>query len=129
MNIGKRVLFDDCIPVAVATGVYRRPGHGNALHASRAEAGRLSLGTWELVSTKNVKTGIVTPSPGTQWLQFTRSRWIFLNMVAGRKPVTAEEFSKLSPEEQVKTGYARVWNGKKPADLCGERRDLPAGGR
>ena len=87
------------------------------------------MGPWELVSTKNVKTGVVTPSPGTQWLQFTRSHWMFLNMVAGRKPVTTEEFNKLSPEEQVKTNYARVWNGKKSTDLSREGRHLPVGRR
>ena len=70
------------------------------------------MGTWELVSTKNLKTGAVTPANGTQWIQFTRSHWILLNMQAGRKPVTTEEFNKLSPDAQVKANYARVWNEK-----------------
>ena len=70
------------------------------------------VGTWELVSTKNVKTGAAVPSTGTEWIQFTRSHWMLLNMASGRRVITNAEFEKLSPDAKVKTNYARIWNEK-----------------
>ena len=75
------------------------------------------IGTWELVSTKDLKTGAAVygledASTGIQWMQFTRSHWMVVAMERGRRVTNPADFSKLSPEEKVKTNYARVWNEK-----------------
>ena len=75
------------------------------------------IGTWELVSTKDLKTGaavygIEDSSTGMQWLQFTRSHYMLIAMDRGRSVMSSADFAKLSPEEKVKTNYARVWNEK-----------------
>jgi len=75
------------------------------------------IGTWELVSTKDLKTGtavygIEDASTGIQWLQFTRSHYMVIGMTRDRSVISLTDFEKLSPEEKVKTNYARVWNEK-----------------
>jgi len=75
------------------------------------------IGTWELVSNKDLKTGAAVSGPegastGMQWMQFTRSHWMVVAMERGRSVTNPADFSKLSPEEKVKTNYARVWNEK-----------------
>src|SRR5262249_53722300 len=52
------------------------------------------------------------PSTGIQWMLFTRSHYMFIAMERGRSVTTPADFAKLSPEEKVKTNYARVWNEK-----------------
>ena len=73
------------------------------------------IGTWELVSTKDLKTGaavygIEDASTGIQWMQFTRSHYMFVAMERGRSVTNPADFAKFSPEEKVKTNYARIWN-------------------
>ena len=75
------------------------------------------IGTWELVSTKDLKTGtavygIEDASTGIQWLQFTRSHYMLIGMTRDRSVISPADFAKLSPEEKVKTNYARIWNEK-----------------
>ena len=75
------------------------------------------IGTWELVSTKDLKTGaavygIEDASTGIQWLQFTRPHYMVIGMTRDRSVISPADFAKLSPEEKVKTNYARVWNEK-----------------
>ena len=75
------------------------------------------IGTWELVSTKDLKTGdavrgLNDASTGIQWMQFTRSHYMVVAMERGRKVTNPDDFAKLSPEEKVKTNYARIWNEK-----------------
>ena len=75
------------------------------------------IGAWELVSTKDLKTGaavygIEDASTGMQWLQFTRSHYMLIGMTRDRSVISPADFAKLSPEEKVKTNYARVWNEK-----------------
>jgi hypothetical protein len=75
------------------------------------------IGTWELVSAKDLKTGADVPgldgaSIALQWMQLTRSHWIVIAMDRGRSVVSSADFAKLSPEEKIKTNYARVWNEK-----------------
>jgi hypothetical protein len=75
------------------------------------------LGTWELVSTKDLKTGAAVyglddASTGIQWMQLTRSHFMVVAMERGRSVTNAADFAKLSPEEKVKINYARVWNEK-----------------
>lgn len=70
------------------------------------------IGTWELVSSKDLKTGaVVTDASKTlHWMQLTRSHWMLLIMARGRSVVASAEFEKLSPEEKVKTTHALIWN-------------------
>ena len=75
------------------------------------------IGTWELVSTKDLKTGaavygIEDASTGIQWMLLTRSHYMFIAMERGRSVTNPADFAQLSPEEKVKTNYARVWNEK-----------------
>jgi hypothetical protein len=75
------------------------------------------IGTWELVSTKDLKTGAAVygvndASTGLTWMQFTRAHYMVIEMTRGRSVITAADFEKLSPEEKIKTNYARVWNEK-----------------
>src|SRR5712691_286574 len=75
------------------------------------------IGTWELVSTKNLNTGAAVSgvndaSTGLQWMQFTRSHFMVVGMERGRSVKNPADFAKLSPEEKVKTNYARIWNEK-----------------
>src|SRR5215831_9767527 len=75
------------------------------------------IGTWELVSTKDLNTGaavygIEDASTGIQWMLLTRSHYMFIAMERGRSVTNPADFAKLSPEEQIKTNYARVWNEK-----------------
>src|SRR3989442_9274164 len=75
------------------------------------------IGTWELVSTKDLKTGaavygIEDASTGIQWMLLTRSHYMFIAMERGRSVTNPADFAKLSPEEKVKTNYARIWNEK-----------------
>jgi hypothetical protein len=71
-------------------------------------------GTWEEVSSKNLKTGAVDSlvSHGVNWVQFTSSHWMTIEMENGRKAVSAADFAKLSPQEQTKVNYAKVWDDK-----------------
>src|SRR5215510_2802508 len=75
------------------------------------------IGTWELVSTKDLKTGeaisgVNDASTGIACEQFTRSHYMVIGMTRDRSVISPADFAKLSPEEQVKTNYARVWNEK-----------------
>jgi len=75
------------------------------------------LGTWEVVSTKDLKTGDTVlgtgdTSTGLQWIQYTRSHYMIIGMTRDRSVISPADFAKLSPEEKVKTNYARIWNEK-----------------
>jgi hypothetical protein len=73
------------------------------------------IGTWELVSTTDLQTGaaiagVNDASTGIAWEQYTRSHYMVIGMTRGRRVTSLADFAQLSPEEQVKTNYARVWN-------------------
>jgi hypothetical protein len=70
------------------------------------------VGTWQLISHKDLKTGTVYPNEETEWMQFTKSHWTVVSMEPGRKVTSNAEFQKLSPEAQAKVNYAKVWNEK-----------------
>jgi hypothetical protein len=73
------------------------------------------IGTWEIVSAKDLKTGnavrgLYDATTALQWMLFTRSHWMVSAMQRDRSVVSHSEFAKLSPEEKVKANYARAWN-------------------
>ena len=75
------------------------------------------VGMWELVSTKDLKTGaavlgLTDARTGIHWMQFTRSHYMAIAMERGRKVTPPDAFAKLSPEEKVTINYARIWNEK-----------------
>ena len=47
-----------------------------------------------------------------QWMLLTRSHYMFIAMERGRSVTNPADFAQLSPEEKVKTNYARIWNEK-----------------
>jgi hypothetical protein len=71
-------------------------------------------GTWEFVASKNLATGTVDTlaNHGVNWVQYTNSHWMIIQMENGRKVVADADFAKLSPQEQMKVNYAKVWNDK-----------------
>ena len=71
------------------------------------------IGTWELVSTKDLKTGtavygIEDASTGIQWLQLTRSHYMFIAMERGRSVTNPADFAKLSLEEKREVTFRRI---------------------
>src|SRR5215831_3799211 len=75
------------------------------------------IGTWEVVSTKDLKTGdavlgMLDASTGLWWIQYTRSHYMIIGMTRDRSVISPADFAKLSPEEKVKINYARIWNEK-----------------
>ena len=86
----------------------------SAIHAQKTIKPSDLAGTWEEVALKNLKTGTVDSLVlhGVNWVQFTNSRWMTIEMEKGRKAVSAADFAKLSPQEQVKVNYAKVWDDK-----------------
>jgi hypothetical protein len=75
------------------------------------------IGTWELVSAKDLKTGTDVPgmdgaSTALQWMQLTCSHWMIIAVDRSRSVVSGADFAKLPPDEKVKTNYAHVWNEK-----------------
>ena len=70
------------------------------------------FGTWELVSTRNGRTGAVAPSARKTWMLITKSHWAIIGMSPGRKVIPQAEYDELSSEEKMKADYSRVWNEK-----------------
>ena len=70
------------------------------------------IGTWEGVTSTNLKTGAVDSlaRQGVNWVQYSSSRWMIISMKNGRKVVSDADFGSLSPQEQMKVNYAKVWN-------------------
>ncbi len=69
-------------------------------------------GTWELVSTRDLKSGTVTPAPRTEWMQFTRTHFSVTAMSPGRRTVTSAQYDSLSTQERIKVDYSRVFDDK-----------------
>lgn len=86
----------------------------SATHAQKAIKASDLAGTWEEVARKNLKTGTVDSlvSHGVNWVQFTNSHWMTIEMENGRKAVSAADFATLSPQEKIKVNYAKVWDDK-----------------
>jgi hypothetical protein len=86
----------------------------SATHAQKVIKPSDLAGTWEEIASKNLKTGTVDSlvSHGVNWVQYTNSRWMIIEMEKGRKAVSAADFEKLSPQEQIKVNYAKVWDDK-----------------
>lgn len=69
-------------------------------------------GTWELVSTKDLKTGAVTPRDGVEWMQLTNSHFTVVGMDNGRPNVSGAKYDSLSAADKINADHARVFNDK-----------------
>jgi hypothetical protein len=83
------------------------------------------IGTWELVSVKDLKTGAIDTVQTHErlWLQLTKSHWTYPWMDLDRKVITPEELIQFPHDRQVQENYAKVW------DLDGRHRFWGAGGQ
>ena len=66
-------------------------------------------GTWQLVSSKDVKTGQVYPRDGTEWMQLTKSHFTVVGMDNGRPATSAAKYDSLSAADKFKTDHDRVF--------------------
>ena len=66
-------------------------------------------GTWQLVTIKDLKTGVVTPRDGTEWVQFTKSHFTVVGMDNGRPELSAAKYDSLSAADKIKADHARVF--------------------
>jgi hypothetical protein len=66
-------------------------------------------GTWEVVSSKDLKTGKVYPRDGTEWMQLSRSRFTVVGMDNGRIATSAAKYDSLSAADKIKTDHDRVF--------------------
>jgi hypothetical protein len=86
---------------------------GARTHGQSRSAAVDIQGTWQLQSSKNLKTGAVTRyDDRTFWLQFTKSHWMLTSMVNDRPKFRDADLAKLSAEDLMKKQYSLVWNGK-----------------
>lgn len=79
------------------------------LAAQKAPEAADVLGTWQVVSTKNLKTGEVTPRDGTEWLQLTKSHFTVVGMDNGRVAVSEAKYDSLSAADKIKADHDRVF--------------------
>jgi hypothetical protein len=70
------------------------------------------VGTWQLVETRNPKTGEVqqVTQARTNWFRLSDSTWTYLTMDKGRPIVTPQELSAMSPADRMAANYAKIWN-------------------
>ena len=79
------------------------------LGAQKAPKAADMLGTWQVVSTKNLTTGEITPRNGTEWLQLTKSHFTVVGMDNGRAIVSAAKYDSLSAADKIKADHDRVF--------------------
>ena len=83
------------------------------------------MGTWQIMTVKNLKTGEVDSifKRRLLWTQYTRSNWTYVYMDSGRSGPTRAEFGKLPLEARRKANYAKMWNqaGQPGAPTAGWR--------
>jgi hypothetical protein len=79
------------------------------LAAQKAPKAADVLGTWQVVSTKNLKTDEVTPRDGTEWLQLTKSHFTVVGMDNGRVAVSEAKYDSLSAADKIKADHDRVF--------------------
>lgn len=66
-------------------------------------------GTWQVVSSKNLKTAEVTARDGTEWMQLTKSHFTVVGMDNGRPEVSEAKYDSLSAADKIKTDRNRVF--------------------
>ena len=72
------------------------------------------IGTWQLILTRNLKTGETGETDSTAnhtdvWMMFTTSHFSVLSAERGRKGISFAEENKLPPDSLIRFNYAKVW--------------------
>src|SRR6478735_5416008 len=69
-------------------------------------------GTWQIMTSKNLKTGEVDSifKRRLLWTQYTGSHWTYIYADSGRAEPSAAEFAKLSAAGKRKANYAKMFN-------------------
>ena len=69
-------------------------------------------GNWQVMTSKHTQTGEVenVAQHRTVWFHVTDTHWTYVWMKKGRGVVTAAEFAALSPREQARERYAKIWD-------------------
>ena len=93
------------LTVGCAT-LFATPIFLGAQNAPKAEDLR---GTWQVVSSKNLKTGEVTQRDGTEWMQLTRSHFTVVGMNNGRPAFNEAKYDSLSAADKIKIDHDRVF--------------------
>ena len=70
------------------------------------------IGTWQLMTVKNLKTGAVdsVAKHRLTWMQFTDSRRFYISSELDRTIMVDSQFRKLSADSQAVVNYAKVFN-------------------
>jgi hypothetical protein len=79
------------------------------LGAQKAPKAQDLRGTWQVVSSKNLKTGEVTPRDGTEWMQLTKSHFTVVGMDNGRPAISQAKYDSLSAADKIKADHDRVF--------------------
>ena len=66
-------------------------------------------GTWQVVSSKDLKTGQVYPRDGTEWMQLSKSHFTVVGMDNGRPATSEAKYDSLSAADKIKTDHDRVF--------------------
>ncbi len=72
------------------------------------------LGTWQIMSIKNLTTGEVDEiaKRRTIWFQVTKSHWTYIWMDLDRKVIQPQELAQLSNDARTTTNYSKIWNAE-----------------
>jgi hypothetical protein len=83
------------------------------------------VGTWQLVSIKDLTTGKIDDVGTHQllWLQLTKSHWTYLWMDLDRATIEPEQLDRLPPDRRVRENYTKIWDDE------GRHRFWGAGGK
>ena len=70
------------------------------------------IGTWQLVTSKNLKTGAVdsVAKHRLTWINSTNSRRFYIASDLDRTIMADSQFRKLPADSQMQVNYAKVWN-------------------
>ncbi|MBI4503573.1 MAG: hypothetical protein HY700_20725 [Gemmatimonadetes bacterium] len=70
------------------------------------------MGTWQIMTVKNLKTGEVDSvfKRRLLWTQYTTTQWTYLYMDTGRVGRNPAESARLSAEARRKENYDKMWN-------------------
>ncbi len=80
--------------------------------AQRALDPRDLLGTWQIMTVKDLTTGAVDSlfKRRTIWTQYTRTHWTYVWMDSGRKVTTPQELAALSPAARHDDKYRTMYD-------------------
>src|SRR5215472_7564950 len=71
------------------------------------------MGTWQIMTVKNLKTGEVDSifQRRTLWTQYTSKMWTYVYMDTGRVGRRPAELARLSSDARWRENYEKMWDG------------------